>query len=223
MDYPGSSSDPSQVAEQLWHDFGGALGWDVGANAGQSLTQMLALCETVVSFEPATEAWETLTSDWGTEPRVMLENFALADSDDSLETAVCETSIQTGQLCASGLGYDMTHDASLPWGPQIEIRKVPCITADAYAAAHGVPDFAKVDTEGHEAHVLRGAEGILRAGRTDWLIEFHARHLHEECLRLFNITGYATETIRHPSYDSESELWHAHGWIRAVGPNTHVS
>ena len=44
-------------------------------------------------------------------------------------------------------------------------------TADAMSEKYGVPDFIKLDVEGHECEVLHGATSILKTGITSWLIE----------------------------------------------------
>jgi len=95
---------------------------------------------------------------------------------------------------------------------------VPCLTLDEIAAAEGLPDLVKVDTEGHEAAVLRGAAGVLAAGRASWLTEFHSAGLRQECAAILEAAGYSVETVRHPHYPEGSRLWHQHGWLRAFPP-----
>jgi len=48
------------------------------------------------------------------------------------------------------------------------VRRLSCA---GLARELGLPDFMKIDTEGHEAAVLDGAQEILAEGRTDLLIE----------------------------------------------------
>jgi FkbM family methyltransferase len=51
--------------------------------------------------------------------------------------------------------------------------KVAAVTVDALAAHHGAPDVVLIDVEGHEGHVLAGAERTIAAGRTDFFVELH--------------------------------------------------
>jgi hypothetical protein len=98
----------------------------------------------------------------------------------------------------------------------VGFREIPCLTADTLAGQYGPPDFIKVDTEGHEAMVLRGAKKLLTgASPPGWLIEFHARELYQECLDVLGWAGYLVRTLRHPGYPPGTAQWYAHGWIRA--------
>src|SRR6185437_12586324 len=108
---------------------------------------------------------------------------------------------------------------ALPWGPEDGRREVPSVTLDGAAERLGrMPDFVKVDTEGHEGQVLRGAARILAAGTAGWLIEFHSAALRRECMSLLLAAGYEPETVRHPHYAKGSRMWHEHGWLRAPVP-----
>jgi FkbM family methyltransferase len=56
----------------------------------------------------------------------------------------------------------------VPWNPSDTKRAVtvPTTTLDAYIAANGVqPDVVKIDAEGAESLILRGAEALLASGR----------------------------------------------------------
>jgi hypothetical protein len=64
--------------------------------------------------------------------------------------------------------------------------------------------------------VLRGAQRLLKAGKTSWLIEFHSKPLYDGCVKLLEEAGCSVETVRHPHYAPGSEFWDQHGWIKAI-------
>jgi FkbM family methyltransferase len=210
-----SAVDPPEVAEILWRGFGGDTGWDIGANCGQSLFYLTRACSRVLAFEPAAESCAYLTDQFGHLPGLQVYQLAVSDHDGTLQLAAIPQLMETGQLVTPGT-------RGMEWDPgdwdAVPVRTVPASTADALAGRLGVPDFAKVDTEGHEGHVLRGAAGLLRRGTTGWLIEFHSPELHETCLGLLRDAGYDPETIRHPHYPPGGAMWRQHGWIRAPAP-----
>jgi FkbM family methyltransferase len=215
-----SPSDPAEVQAALWGGVLGSVGWDVGANDGDSLARMLGLFSAEVhSFEPASESFARLRRRFSGARKARLHELAMGDRDGTLVTAEREGPIRTGQLVAV---RDMPEqDAAvphplqaLPWGPVVGEREVRCVTADAFARVHGMPDFVKVDTEGHEAQILAGASTLLRAGAA-WLVEFHSEELHEECVGRLSAAGYRAWTIRHPHYAPATPMYHRHGWVRA--------
>lgn len=216
----GAPSDPAEVQRRLWQDAGGETGWDVGANNGESAARMKGLFRRVISFEPAEESYRELALSYGEDRQVMPLQLALTDHEGTLTTSVRAVPIQSGQLVAAQMPYagyvlGQRLDGTLPWGEELGTRDVPCSTADVMAALLGEPDFVKVDTEGHELQVLRGAAGLLQRGRVKWLIEFHDLPLYNDCLALLTDAGYEVDTIRHPHYAPNSEMWARHGWMRA--------
>ncbi|MEX2218023.1 MAG: FkbM family methyltransferase [Phycisphaerales bacterium] len=73
-----------------------------------------------------------------------------------------------------------THGASMEGirGDAIDQQPVAIVSLDAVAAAERLPrvDFIKIDVEGHEMAVLRGASRILERFGPALLIELEARH-----------------------------------------------
>ena len=69
--------------------------------------------------------------------------------------------------------------------------EVPVHALDELLAAGHIemPDVVKVDVEGAEALVLRGAARILRERKTKWFIEIHSRSLARECASLLSANG----------------------------------
>lgn len=59
----------------------------------------------------------------------------------------------------------------------------------------GLPDLIKIDVEGAEALVLRGAEQILCERRPNLIIETHGSQVEEECLQLLHAHGYTPQTV----------------------------
>ena len=73
-----------------------------------------------------------------------------------------------------------THGAALDGlaGSGVVRTTVQAVTLDALVQSRGLSkvDFIKIDVEGHEQAVLRGAMGVLRAHAPALLVEVEARH-----------------------------------------------
>jgi FkbM family methyltransferase len=204
--------DPPEVSERLWAGFSGDVGWDVGANCGQSVPVMRQLFRRVISFEPYQESFDYAKSQL---PDAELYRIAVSDHVGQTELALLNgVQADTGQLVTPGTS-GMEWDPGDWSGGNVTIRQVPCRTLDALALSLGEPDFVKVDTEGHELRVLLGGAGLLDGGKTSWLVEFHSPSLHDLCEQLLSETGHQVETVRHPHYAPGSPMWHQHGWLRA--------
>lgn len=208
--------DPPSLAGLLWEGMRGGVGWDVGANGGQSLPFLLDCCERVHAFEPCVEAVTMLTSAWPAGQRLVVHPVAVSSCDGQVTLAALPAQLATGQLVTPGT-HGMEWDPGAGW-EKAPNRVVPCRSVDSLARELGVPDVVKVDTEGHEGHVLAGAATVLRGGRTDWLIEFHTPALWETCCQVLREFGYRVQTVRHPHYAPGSPMWHQHGWLRAHAP-----
>lgn len=206
--------DPAEIGAQLWEGFGGEYGWDVGANCGQSVSAMCQLFTTFTCFEPCQGSYEFVLKFM---PGIDIRQIALSDHDGELELAFpADEQRETGQLVTIGT-------PGMEWSPadwsMVERVTVPCRTADSLAADLGLPDFMKIDTEGHEAAVLAGAQGILKTGKTDFLVEFHSEANLASCVALLEDARYRGQPVRHPHYEPGSSMWRGHGWLRAFAPN----
>jgi FkbM family methyltransferase len=202
--------DPPEIWAKLWQGFSGALGWDVGANCGQTIPIMLDNFEQVIAFEPAEECHPYLDEFDG---NLTWLPIALSDRDDHIDLLALPDKIDTGQLVTGGtLGMEWD-----PQQPEARLRTVISRTTDSLIAdaALAVPDFMKIDTEGHELRVLFGARRTLAVHRPDLLIEFHSPALHDSCETLLESYGYKCETVRHPHYRPGTPMFFQHGWLRA--------
>jgi FkbM family methyltransferase len=202
--------DPPEIWNKLWGDFQGNVGWDIGANCGQTVPTMLTRFEQVYAFEPAEECWDHLRQFGG---NYAWFPIALSDHDDDLQLIALPDKIDTGQLVTAG-----TH--GMEWNPDLPealIRTVPAHTVDFLVneGALEPPNFMKIDTEGHELRVLFGARQTLAVHRPDLLVEFHTPALHDSCQTLLEQFDYKIETVRHPHYRPGSPMFFTHGWLRA--------
>lgn len=178
-------SDPKVIWE-MYATFGGDLAFDVGANGGMVASILAGNFAKVVAFEPHPESFVSL-SELG--PPVMPVNLALTDHVGTLE-------LRKTEIC-DPLGEYVTGD-SLPWGRTTGVVTLGCSTLDVQAAEWGVPDFIKIDTEGHEVKVIEGGTDLFTSASPRLLIEVHAKENEEKLYDL--LPSYEFVKIEHPSY-----------------------
>ena len=68
------------------------------------------------------------------------------------------------------------------------------------------PDLVKLDVEGSEADVLRGAVHILRDRRSVWLVALHGQQPTRECWSIFDSYGYSIFTMDGRRIQSVSDM-----------------
>jgi FkbM family methyltransferase len=133
--------------------------FDVGANEGQTVRAARAAFSQakIYAFEPHTPTFAKLELAETGELLVSF-NCAVGDKNDVVPMFV------HGSLLNS-LHPDARYNVRFSV-PLQETISVPCVTLDRFCADHGVIsiDVLKVDTEGHELAVLRGATGLLSSG-----------------------------------------------------------
>ena len=142
----------------LLGEAGGAF-LDVGANTGLAALMAAAARPdiTVFAFEPLAPVFDALLHNIGLNPalapRVVPDRVALSDANG--ETVFHET-INPHGLFSTSSGLNAAFSAQLGETRQ---HRVATQTLDAWVEQHGVRhiSFIKVDVEGHEAAVLKGA------------------------------------------------------------------
>ncbi len=210
--------DPPEIHNHLWRGFHGAVGWDIGANVGQSLEEMTGRFKHVVAFEPSVECMPFL-QPWDRRANVRVVQAAVSDTDGEIALAALPDKIDTGQLVTPGThGMEWSVDWTSQHPPEI-VRTVPAWRIDSLVEEMRPPDFWKIDVEGHEMHVLSGAEQTITDYMPDQLIEFHNHDLYNAIIECLTAHGYTDiSTVRHPHYPERSEMWHNHGWLRVFAP-----
>jgi predicted RNA methylase len=70
------------------------------------------------------------------------------------------------------------------------------VTLDSLAGSMKLPCFIKMDVDGAEAEILRGAARLNAREGVRWLIETHSKSLERECIENLRAAGFETRIIR---------------------------
>lgn len=62
------------------------------------------------------------------------------------------------------------------------------------------PTLIKIDVDGGEVDILRGASSLIDRSDIRWMVETHSQQLEEECVRIFNMAGYVTTIVDNAWY-----------------------
>jgi FkbM family methyltransferase len=207
--------DPPELDEVLWKDFPQVrVAFDIGANCGQTLDRIAGFSTTVVAFEPAEEAVEYLQAHFGDREDIIVEDLALSSVSGGIDLMAAPSKIETGQLVTHGTaGMEWSEDEMANG----VIRRVKSFTLDDYLdignGEYAHVGFLKIDVEGHELEVLRGATRTLELDAPHMLIEVHSEHLGNEIQKLLE-DRYYLDLVRHPHYQVGTLLWRTHFWYR---------
>lgn len=150
--------------------------WDVGAHKGfvtLAAARMVGPSGSVVSIEPsARNLWFVHKHvEWNSSERIRVVAGAVSD--------------QRRTALFGGRGDSLAY--TLGAGDEtVEVRTVPGIVEEFDVEP---PSVMKIDAEGEEAAVLRGA-GDLVGGELALLISVHGRPLHSECSDLLRARGF---------------------------------
>ena len=141
----------------------GTTAVDVGANRGVYTYALAQHCSAVHAVEPQPWCATTIRS-WGN-PKVRVHEVALSDHSGMLALSIP----LRGRTRMTGYAT-----AGAVVGPH-DVIEVPVVRLDDLAL--GPVSLIKIDVEGHELAVLRGASTIIGTERPNLLVEIEERHL----------------------------------------------
>lgn len=188
-----SGTDPAEVWKIL-PTLSGTLAFDVGANAGAIARLLVKKFDHVVAFEPCEESRKYLEAE--DFQNLTVDPCALGEEAGEIELVEASRAMNSGQLIAgkSSLGFS--------WGEQTGTRTVEASTLDEATKKYGVPDFVKIDTEGYEVPILKGAKRLLKKERLRWLIEVHDAADEKPLRELLSNQGHV-HRIDHDGYPQD--------------------
>ena len=143
----------------------------------------------VFAFEPLQVAAERLRRHVALNRLANVECLAVAASD--VDGAV-EFHVPRGFALPCSAGVSAAFHA--PWADAMETVRVPSVTLDAFVRERGLDavDLVKIDVEGGEPAVLRGAAGVLARFRPDIVCEvLSATNAADELAEILRPLGYA--------------------------------
>lgn len=204
LNYPISLPDDKLIWTGTWEiDFSvqlekavadGAVCYDIGGHRGFLAGVMLMSgASQVHCFEPNPENADQVRKviALNSDRDMQIHQMALADEDGEAEFVVMGES-SMGKLGTSSFQKDEKGVTSF---------KVIVRSLDSLVAETGMrpPGLMKIDVEGAEVAVLRGAEATIKEHHPLLFIEFHSGDLMQQCADFLQLLGYSVEPVEHAS------------------------
>ncbi|HVY03005.1 MAG TPA: FkbM family methyltransferase, partial [Caulobacterales bacterium] len=138
---------------------------DAGANRGVWAHVLSRLCPKVYAFEPNPKLFAVLKA--GARANVECHRCGLSDSDGEAELMVPGV---PGRYSNQGATLNPAKVAGQPFATmRVETRRLDGLDLDPVG-------FIKIDVEGHEMAVLRGAKALIARDRPRLIIEMEEKH-----------------------------------------------
>ncbi len=166
---------------------------DIGAFQGKITDQYLRAFPqvTVHALEPFPSSHRKLQERFQDEPRVHVHCLAISDESGTAQFYINNLPNTNSLLAQEG-------------GRSKDVIDVPTLTFDAFASENGIEhiDLVKVDTEGAELKVFKGATTLLAEQRIDMVStevrfadKFVGQSAFVDVVNLFNEYGYTLHNV----------------------------
>lgn len=171
------------------HVHPGAVVYDIGANNG--FITMLAAH--LVSSSGFVYAFEPLPANLSS-----LRELLIANGISNCQV-VPKAVADTAENLTLFFGSSSATASLRPIQEATATVTVPSVTLDTFVAEHRTPDFVKIDVEGAEGEVLRGAQRLLeRAPAPIWLIEVHSAASESDTVNQLQSRQYSIHPVPSP-------------------------
>ncbi len=131
---------------------------DVGANSGQFAQELrndLGYAKKIISFEPLSSAFELLKANAEGDSNWEIFNIALGDTEEKYEINISGNSYSSSLLNMLPSHLKSAPESKYIGKEIIEVKKLDSIFGNLYNPTNRV--YMKIDTQGYESRVLRGA------------------------------------------------------------------
>jgi FkbM family methyltransferase len=140
--------------------------FDVGAAGGEMIERYRKLYPmgTIHAFEPFPGSFRQLVELFGSDKLVKLNEVAVADAPGQVTMNANSLPATNSLLPTDSRGDGLWGDGYLTTQATVQVS---AITLDDYCRSNGIEsiDILKLDVQGYELNVLRGARSMLEAGR----------------------------------------------------------
>lgn len=169
--------------------------FDLGANRGQSIKRFKKIFpySKIYSFEPIEALIKELKVIYSNDKTITLNNCAVGDINGKLKFNEYATSgISSFNKIISGTKWA---DERLGKKKEKLLKQFDSeiITLDNYCTKNNVAsiDFLKIDVQGYESKVLKGATNLLKSSKIDIIeLEIHQDEIYETTLNMYDLEQY---------------------------------
>lgn len=177
----------------------GMVAFDIGAHVGYYTLLSSALVGksgTVVAFEPLPEniAYLRRHVEINQLVNVQIVEAAVADRDGATTFSIAPS---------RSMGY-LTEEGGL---------EVEVVSLDRFLEKDdsAIPQVLKIDVEGGELRVLKGAQDLITTYRPLIFLATHGEEVHQQCLERLRFWGYIFEPLDGEEISQSTELLARHG------------
>lgn len=202
-------SHPLARRKQMLESYNIDVVLDIGANVGQFALQIrdIGYTNKIVSFEPMTSAFKLLKAKAKPDPDWEIFNFALGDAEDKQEINISRNSYSSSLLDMLPAHLESAPESKYIGKEIIEIKKLDTIFSDLCNPSNKV--YMKIDTQGFEDKVLKGAENSLRHIHTvqmemSLVPLYEGAFLFNEVFALMSEKGYTLVAVEPGFSDPDS-------------------
>lgn len=205
---PSSLRGTGEIPSDLWYRalqsraLRGAVAFDVGVNYGYTSVWLSQWADRVYVFEP------------NPENRAMIREQLQVRRTHNVEIAATAISDHEGSALLHVKPFDGHHSlADIGASTTVRTLEVPVTTLDRFALAQNIQRISllKIDVEGFEPEVLRGASGLLSQGAIDLILFEYSPQFYQQRgidplapLAVLDEYGYRTLTIDGKPLDRSS-------------------
>lgn len=184
----------------VYNKYAKGVVFDIGAHAGMHAIYLSRLASNVYTFEPVPQTFKWLKQNIEVNKchNIVAINSAVGDEVGTVQMQIFSPEMS---------GWNSIHIPDTNEAKPVTTTEVAITTLDSYTQQNNIDriDFLKIDVEGHELAVLKGARRLLMESRIDY-ISFEVTEMHvkdaTETFDLLKSYGYeTTEPYIYSPYD----------------------
>jgi FkbM family methyltransferase len=195
------TSHPVARRRQLFESYNIDIALDVGANTGQFAQQLrgdIGYSKRIASFEPLNSAFNLLKINAKDDPQWETFNFALGDTEEKKLINIAENAYSSSLLNMLPSHVEADPESRNIGREEIEIRTLDSVFNEICSRGENI--YLKIDTQGYENRVIKGAENSLTYINTIQLEMslvplYEGELLFDEMCRLIIGRGYSLVSI----------------------------